>query len=139
MFVLHDQQHITNWDDMTDYVMGTLDDYLSKVQLYHTTTRPLQLNDHLLFSHSADDQFDSADPRGSLFDMCQLQYRIAHMQQGLLYFDYVELFSAPANAVFVAASIVPNMRCAYEDTYLLRLFPDAASVQAFPSLRHKDQ
>jgi len=62
MFMLQDQQYITNWDDTTDYVMGALNDYLSKVQLHHTTARPLQLNDHLLFLHSADHQFDSADP-----------------------------------------------------------------------------
>jgi hypothetical protein len=66
-FSLHEQQRITNWDHRSAYVFNNASAYLFLVQLHTTSTRPLQLNDKILFLQPAQHPFQPADPWGTLF------------------------------------------------------------------------
>jgi hypothetical protein len=56
--------------------------------------------------------------------MFQLQYRVVHTQDDIVFADFVEFFSAPQGASLDVDTITLHLRCTYNGTYLLRLFPD---------------
>ena len=84
MFQLAAQQSITNWagtiTQQTQYA-----DYRSRMQLCDTTTRPLQLNDEILFLHSDQHHLTPQQPWDTLCYMCQLQYRIVHIDNDIIF------------------------------------------------------
>ena len=121
MFQLAQQQRITNWAG-TVAQQAQYADYQSKVQLCDTTSRPLRLNDEILFLHSDQHQLTPHQTWDTLCYMCQLQYRIVHIDNGVIFSDYVEFFSAPHAVTLDAAAVPMTMRCHYAGTYLLRMF-----------------
>ena len=72
--------------------------------------------------HSDQHQLTPQQPWDTLCYMCQLQYRIVHIDADIIFSDYVEFFSAPQAAILDAAMVPMTMRCRYTGTYLLRVF-----------------
>ena len=91
MFQLTEQQNITNWAG-TAAQQAQYSDCLSRVQLCNTTTRPLQLDDEILFLHSNQHRLILHQPWNTLCYMSQLQYRVVHIENTLVFSDFVEFF-----------------------------------------------
>jgi hypothetical protein len=64
----------------------------------------------------------SNNPWDTICKMCQLQYRVVHIQGDVIFGDYVEFFSASPGLSLDASTLVLTLRCSYSGTYLLRLF-----------------
>lgn len=64
----------------------------------------------------------SNNPWDTICKMCQLQYRVVHIQGDVIFSDYVEFFSAPPGLSLDASTLVLTLRCSNSGTYLLRLF-----------------
>ena len=76
MFALHDMQRITNWDHRSSYIFTNATSYLALVRLHSTESRPLQLNDQLLFLQATQHPFLHHDPWGTILLQFQYQYRV---------------------------------------------------------------
>ena len=122
MFQWAEQQSITNWAGTTAQQLQ-YSDYRSRVQLCNTQDRPFQLNDEVLFLHSTQHRLDPRNPWATLCYMFQLQYRVVHTQNDIMFSDFVEFFSAPMGSTLDVTTITLQLRCTYNGTYLLRIFP----------------
>ena len=123
MFQWAEQQSITNWVGTAAQQLQ-YSDYRSKVQLCNTRDRPIQHNDELLLLHSTRHRLDPQHPWDTICYMFQLQYRVVHAVNNTIFGDFAEFFSAPAGAFLDVATTPLKLRCTYNGTYLLRLFPD---------------
>lgn len=84
---------ITNWTDTSTYDLNN-QDYLDKVQLCTTTTRPLQLLDEILFLHSNEVTVIPHDPWETILNMTQFQYKVVSKNGDQIYCDFSSLFFA---------------------------------------------
>ena len=89
-----------------------------QAQLHNELSIPTiyrESNQHRLTPHQ---------PWDTLCYMCQLQYRIVHTDNELVFSDFVEFFSAPQGLSLDTTSVTMSLRCYYAGTYLLRVFND---------------
>ena len=147
MFQWAEQLSITNWAGATAQQLQ-YSDYRSRVQLCNTQDRPFQLNDEVLFLHSTQHRLDPSNPWATLCYMFQLQYRVVHIQNDIMFSDFVEFFSAPMGSTLDVTTITLQLRCTYNGTYLLRISPMVLSKmrllrlyshpQALPQQHHRN-
>ena len=115
MYSLSDQQRIRNWDTASNYsFVGNGASYMQTLSLHTVFSRPMQVNDNIVFLYCPTISFTPDTPFDTIDKVTHVWYKVIDVQNDMVFFDKQGLL---LNAV--SSQLLPlHIKCAYEGTYL---------------------
>jgi hypothetical protein len=115
MYSVSDQQRIRNWDTAINYsFVGNGARYMQTLSLHTVLSRPMQVNDNIVFLYCPTIPFTPDTPFDTIDKVTHVWYKVIDVQNDMVFFDKQGLLLNT-----VSSDLLPlHIKCLYEGTYL---------------------